>query len=189
MKTKPTINQLQHPQDVIDTHLRAALKPHARALLDAAAKDKQLEAEMDAAHPERVKEECERLFEQACVGDREADGVLRAAGGTQGYIEQHTRFFDLCRGKCRAGAKADAPLWQKASAAAVAALDAALVVVRDQWQHAQEALGEEPVRPSTWEDRIAAMRRAIEQTHFNAEQLQHGTNWQIHSLGLRRVLE
>jgi len=182
------VTDLQHPQDVIDNHLRGALKPHARALIEAAARDKQLETEMDRTHPDLVKKECEALFERACTGDKEADGVLIAAGGTQGYIEQRTRFFDLARGKCRANAKADAPLWTKASTAALAALDTALVEIREQWSTALERLGEDP-RPTCWEDKIESMKRAVEKTPFNAEQLQHGTHWQVESLGLRRVLE
>lgn len=179
---------LQHPQSIIDTHLRTALKQHARALLDAAAKDKQLEFEMDAAHPEGAKREAEQLFERACNGDGEADGILRSAGGTAGYIEGKSRFFDLSRGKCRAGAKADAPLWGKVSAAAITALDNALGEIRAQWTSALEVLGEDP-RPSSWEDRVASMHRAISKAEFNARELTHGTHWQIESLGLRGVLE
>jgi len=181
-------DQLTHPQTIIDDHLRSALKPFAKQLLEAAAHDKQLEAEMDKAHPDGAKREAEQLFERACNGDREADGILVSAGGTAGFIESRSRFFDLARGKCRAAAKKDADIWDKAAPAAVAALDAALAVIVTQWNKALETLGEE-LRPSSWEIRIAQMRRAIGQTPFNARELMHGTHWQIESLGLRNVLQ
>jgi hypothetical protein len=179
---------LQHPQDVIDRHLRAALKPHARALFEAAARDKQLTDEMESCHPDLVKKECDALFERACNGDREADGILRAAGGTQRYVEDRCGFFDMARGKCRARAAADAPLWTKASTAALAALDAALVEIREQWSAALERLGEDP-HPTCWEVNIGYMKRAMEKTPFNAEKLLHGTHWQVESLNLRRMLQ
>lgn len=188
MKPTKQNDQLTHPQTIIDEHLASALKPYAKALLEAAVKDAALEAEMNETHPDVVKKQAEQLFEAACNGDKKADATLREADGTQGFIEAKTRFFDLTRGKCRAGAKADASIWDKAAPAACAALDAALVVIRQQWNKALETLGEE-MRPSAWEGRIAMMRRAIEQTPFNARELMHGTNWQIESLGLRRVLE
>lgn len=186
MKTKP--DQLTNPQTIIDEALRSALKPHAKALLEAAARDAALEAEMNETHPDVAKKQAEQLFEAACNGDKAADKTLRESDGTQGFIEAKTRFFDLTRGKCRAGAKADAALWDKAAPAAVAALDRALVVIREQWASALQTLGEE-MRPSSWEGRIAMMRRALEGTPFNARELQHGTNWQIESLGLRKVLQ
>jgi len=186
MKTKP--DQLTNPQTIIDEALRSALKPHAKALLEAAARDAALEAEMNETHPDKVKKDAQELFEAACAGDKAADKALREADGVQGYIDSRTRFFDLTRGKCRAGAKADAALWDKAAPAALAALDRALVVIREQWAATLETLGEE-MRPSSWEGRIAMMRRALEKTPFHARELQHGTNWQIESNGLRKVLQ
>jgi len=181
-------DQLTHPQTIIDEHLRSALKPYAKQLLEAAAKDKQLEAEMTKAHPETAKKECEALFERACNGDKEADGILQSAGGTTGFIEGRSRFFDLARGKCRANAKADAPLWEKVAPAADAALENALGEIRDQWAKVQELHGEE-ARPSRYEHTIERMRYAIGKTPFNARELMDGTNWQIESLGLRNVLQ
>lgn len=186
MKTKP--DQLIHPQTIIDTRLREALKPHARALLEAAERDQKLEAEMMREHPDAAKKEAERLFELACAGDVEADGILRAAGGTQGFIESKSRFFDLARGKCRANAKADEKLWSNAAPRADAALETALGEIRTQWASVQELHGEDP-RPSSWEAKIEAMRRAINKAPFNAAELMHGTNWQIESLGLRSALQ
>jgi hypothetical protein len=181
-------DQLIHPQAIIDEHLRSALKPYAKPLLEAAACDKALEAEMDKAHPEGAKREAEQLFERACNGDREADGILVSAGGTAGFIENRSRFFDLARGKCRAKAKADAALWEKVALAADTALDTALGEVREQWAKVQILHGEEP-RPSCYEDKIGRMRLAIGKSPFNARELMHGTNWQIESLGLRGALQ
>jgi len=188
MKTANKPDQLTHPQTIIDEHLRSALKPHAKQLLEAAARDKALEAEMDKAHPDGAKREAEQLFERACNGDRESDGILVSAGGTAGFIESRSRFFDLARGKFRTTAKNDAALWDKAAPAALGALDAALAVIVGQWKTTLETLGEEP-RPTSWETRIAQMRRAVEKTPFNARELMHGTNWQIESNGLRSVLQ
>lgn len=185
MKTKP--DQLTNPQTIIDEALRSALKPHAKALLEAAALDAALEAETDASHPDKVKREAQELFERACNGDKTADKTLREANGTAGYIEAKTRFFDLTRGKREPAAKADAAIWAKAGPAAVAALDSALAAIRDQWRKTLEALGEEIV-PSSWETKVGYMRRALEKVEFNARELRHGSHWQIESLGLRNVL-
>jgi hypothetical protein len=181
-------DQLNHPQAIIDEHLRSALKPYAKQLLEAATRDKALEAEMDKAHPETAKKECEALFDRACNGDKEADGILQSAGGTQGFVEGRSRFFDLARGKCRANAKADADLWEKVAPAADAALETALGEIREQWTKVQEMHGEE-VRPSSYEQAIERMRYNFGKTPFNARELTHGTSWQIESLGLRNVLQ
>ena len=180
--------QLTNPQEIIDARLREALKPYSKQLLEAAAKDAALEAEMNASHPDGAKKQAQQLFEAACNNDKKADETLREAGGTAGFIEAKTRFFDLARGKCNAGAKADADIWAKAGPAAVAALDAALALIRQQWETTLQALGEEVV-PSSWEVKVGYLRRALEKVEFNARELRHGTAWQIESLGLRKVLQ
>jgi regulator of protease activity HflC (stomatin/prohibitin superfamily) len=180
--------QLTNPQEIIDARLREALKPYSKQLLEAAAKDASLEAETDASHPDKVKREAQQLFEAACNGDKTADKTLREASGTAGYIEAKTRFFDLTRGKREAAAKADAAIWAKAGPAAVAALDAALALIRQQWTATLQTLGEEVV-PSSWETKVGYLRRALEKVEFNARELRHGTAWQVESLGLRKVLQ
>lgn len=186
MKTKP--DNLTHPQQIIDEHLRSALKPYSKQLIEAAARDAALEAEADNTHPDKVKREAQELFELACNGDKRADSTLREAGGTAGYVESRTRFFDLSKGKREAAAKSDAAIWAKAGPATVAALDTALAVVREQWSATLQTLGEELV-PSSWETKVGYMRRGLEKVEFNARELRHGTNWQVESLGLRNVLQ
>lgn len=189
MKTKSKDHQqITHPQTIIDQMMRDAIKPFAAELREAADRDRKLEADMDAAHPEAAKVRAAELLEAACAGDKAADAEIVAAGGTGGFVESRVRFFDLCRGKRNAAAKADAPLWEKVTAALLPALDAALEAIRSQWDRVLELHGEEP-RPSSWEPRIASTRKAIAGAPFNARELTHGTNWQLQSLGLAALID
>jgi hypothetical protein len=190
MKTKPPTKPLNlaKPADIVDDALREALRPFAGELRQAASIDAELEAEMNRTHPTAVKKECDELFERACNGDKEADGILRAAGGTEAYVKARTAMFDLVRGKREAKCKADAPLWQKVSDAAVAALDRSLVAIEAQWSELIELHGEVPV-PSSWRERIAQMQRAISRAPFAAAELNHGTAWQLTSLNLSGAIK
>lgn len=92
---------LTNPKDILNRHLREAVKPHAAALRQAAAIDRELEKEMLATHPDTAKKEANELLERASTGDTKAEGVLRSAGGTEAYVKAKCAMFDLARAKPR----------------------------------------------------------------------------------------
>jgi len=184
---KPTTVALSHPQDIINRHLRAAVKPFAADLRQAAAIDRSFEAEMVLTHPDRAKKEANELLERAANGDTKAEGILRSAGGTEAFIKAKTAMFDLARAKFEGGCKASAPLWTKVSASVIAAINAANTEIQTQWRQACEHLGE-PCDLSTWDATCRNMKTGIERAPYAAEKLRHGAAWQIESLGLSEAI-
>jgi hypothetical protein len=106
-----------NPKEILNRHLREAVKPHAAALRQAAALDRELEKEMNATHPDAAKKEANELLERASTGDKKAEEILRSAGGTEAFVKSKCAMFDLARAKHEGAAKASAPLWAKVSAA------------------------------------------------------------------------
>ena len=51
-----------NPKEILNRHLREAVKPHAAALRQAAALDRELEKEMNATHPDAAKKEANELL-------------------------------------------------------------------------------------------------------------------------------
>lgn len=176
-----------NPKEILNRHLREAVKPHAAALRQAAALDRELEKEMNATHPDAAKKEANELLERASTGDTKAEGVLRSAGGTEAFVKSKTAMFDLARAKHEGAAKASAPLWAKVSAAVLLSIDAANREINQQWQHICEQLGE-PCSPSEWDTYCRNIRSGIERAPFAAENLRHGAAWQIESLGLTEAV-
>lgn len=178
---------LTNPKDILNRHLREAVKPHAAALRQAAAIDRELEKEMLATHPDTAKKEANELLERASTGDTKAEGVLRSAGGTEAYVKAKCAMFDLARAKHAGAARASVPLWTKVSAAVLISIDAAHREINQQWRHTCEQLGE-PCPPSAWDNYCRNLRNGIERAPFAAENLRHGTAWQIESLGLTEAV-
>jgi hypothetical protein len=178
---------LINPKEILNRHLREAVKPHAAALRQAAAIDRELEKEMNATHPDAAKRESNILLEAAASGDKKAEEILRAAGGTDAFIKNKCAMFDLARAKHEGAAKASAPLWTKVSAAVLLSIDAANREINQQWQHTCEQLGE-PCSPSLWETYCRNLKTGITRAPFAAENLRHGAAWQIESLGLTEAV-
>ena len=189
MKTRPTNNAvvLNHPKDILNRHLRDAVKPHASALRQAAALDRELEKEMLVTHPDDAKKQASALLEAASNGDKKAEETLRAAGGTEAFIKAKSAMFDLARAKHEGAAKATAPLWTKVSAAVIAAIESANREIQEQWNQACEHLGE-PSGLSSWDTHCRNLKTGITRAPFAAENLKHGAAWQIESLGLAEVI-
>jgi hypothetical protein len=189
MKTRPTNNAvvLNHPKDILNRHLRDAVKPHAAALRQAAALDRELEKEMLATHPDDAKKQANVLLEAASNGDKKAEETLRAAGGTEAFIKAKSAMFDLARAKHEGAAKATVPLWEKVSAAVIAAIESANREIQEQWNQACEHLGE-PSGLSSWDVFCRNLKTGITRAPFAAENLKHGAAWQIESLGLAEVI-
>jgi hypothetical protein len=189
MKTRPANNAvvLLHPQDILNRHLRQALKPFAAALRQAAALDLQLAGEMTALHPDLAKKEANILLEAAANGDKKAEATLREAGGTEAYIKNKCGLFDLARAKFEGAAKASAPLWTKVSAAVIAAYEAAEREIREQLQRTSEQIGE-PTPTTSWEIPIGHYKYGISRAAYAAENMRHGAAWQIEALGLSEAI-
>ena len=194
MKTKTSATaasaslELTHPQQIIDKHLRPAIAPFKAELLEAAARDRELSAEMERKHPELAKKEALQLLEKAGAGDLEADKILTEAGGTEAYVKNRTALFDLARAKHEAACIASAPLWQRVSESILAAIQAADLEIQGQWAKVCEFLGE-PCDLSRWNQYCRNIRSGIERTPFAAEKMRHGADWQLESLGLRQLLD
>jgi hypothetical protein len=194
MKTKTSATaasatlELTHPQQIIDRHLRPAIAPFKAELLEAAARDRELSAELERKHPETAKREALELLEKAGAGDTEADKILTEAGGTEAYVKSRAALFDLTRAKHEAACISSAPLWQKVSDAILAAIEAADREIQGQWSKVCDFLGE-PCDLSRWNSYCRNIRNGIERAPFAAEKLRHGTDWQIESLGLRPLLD
>jgi len=194
MKNKPDTTAkasdpltITKPQDILAAHLAPAIKPFAAELLAAAAIDREAEAEMNGCHPEAVKKEVAELFEQAAAGDKAAEAKLREAGGREAFVAKRTAFFDLARAKHHAAALATAPLWQKVSEAILGAIEAADVAIQKQFDSVMAALGE-PSGLSNWNAHCRNLKNGISRAPFAAEQLRHGADWQIRSLGLAELV-
>jgi hypothetical protein len=189
MKTRPTNNAvvLTHPKDILTKHLREAVKPHAAALRQAAAIDRELEKEMLATHPDDAKKQANVLLEAASNGDKKAEETLRAAGGTEAFIKAKSAMFDLARAKHEGAAKATVPLWEKVSAAVIAAIDAANREIAEQWTRACDHLGEPPSL-SSWDTHCRNLKNGISRAAYAAENMRHGAAWQIESLGLSEAI-
>jgi hypothetical protein len=193
MKNKPDTAKaseplaITKPQDIIAAHIAPAIKPFAAELLAAAAIDREAEAEMNASHPHGVKKQADKLFEAAAGGDKAAEKELREAGGREAYINTRTAFFDLARAKHDAACKASAPLWQKVSDSVLAAIDAADSAIQKQFDSVMAALGE-PSGLSNWNAHCRNLRNGIRSAPNNAENLRHGADWQIRSLGLAEIV-
>lgn len=189
MKTRPANNAvvLAHPKDILNRHLREAVKPHAAALRQAAAIDRELEKEMLACHPDDAKREADKLLEAAAKGDKRAEQTLRDAGGNEAFIKAKSAMFDLARAKHHGAAKATAPLWEKVSAAVVAAIDTANREIAEQWQRTCEHLGE-PGGLSSWDSHCRNLKTGISRAAYAAENMRHGAAWQIESLGLSEAI-
>ena len=187
MKPTNKTTDIVHPEQILARHLREAVKPHAAALRQAAATDKELEREMDATNPISIKKQGDELLERACAGDSKAEATLREAGGVEGLVKAKSALFDLAKGKHHAAAKATAPLWQKVSDAALAALDRAVAEIEAQWNRVLELHGE-AITPTSWTAKIDNMKRAMSRAPFAAENLRHGAAWQISQLGLSEVI-
>jgi hypothetical protein len=189
MKTRPTNNAvvLNHPKDILNRHLRDAVKPHAAALRQAAALDRELGKEMEATHPDDAKREADQLLERAANGDKKAEETLRAAGGTEAYIKAKSAMFDLARAKHEGAAKATVPLWEKASAAVLAAYEAAEREIQEQLQRTSEQIGE-PAPATSWENTIRHLKYGISRAAYAAENMRHGAAWQIEALGLSEAI-
>jgi hypothetical protein len=189
MKTRPANNAvvLNHPQDILNRHLRQALKPHAAALRQAAALDLELAGEMTALHPDVAKKEANILLEAAANGDKRAEATLREAGGTDAYVRNKCGLFDLARAKFEGAAKASAPLWTKVSAAVITAIESANREIQEQWNQACDHLGEPPGL-STWDTFCRNLKTGITRAPFAAENLRHGAAWQIEALGLSEAI-
>jgi hypothetical protein len=185
--TKPTTLALAHPKDILNRHLRDAVKPHAAALRQAAALDRELEKEMLATHPDDAKKQANALLEAAANGDKKAEATLREAGGTESFVKNRSALFDLARAKHEGAAKASAPLWQKVSDAVLAAIESANREIQEQWQQACDHLGE-PSGLSSWDNTLRNLKNGISRAPFAAENLRHGAAWQIESLGLAEVI-
>jgi len=189
MKTRPTDNAvvLTHPKDILNRHLRDAVKPHAAALRQAATLDRELEKEMLACHPDDAKKQANALLEAAAKGDKKAEETLRAAGGTEAFVKSKCAMFDLAKAKHHGAAQATAPLWEKVSAAVVAAIESANGEIQGQWQQACDHLGE-PSNLSSWDATCRNLKTGISRAAYAAENLRHGAAWQIESLGLVEVI-
>jgi hypothetical protein len=185
--TRPTTTSLAHPKDILNHHLRAAVKPFAADLRKAATLDRELEKEMLATHPDDAKKQAAALLEAAASGDKKAEETLRAAGGTEAFIKAKSAMFDLARAKHEGAAKATAPLWEKVSAAVVAAIDAANREIAEQWARICEQLGE-PSALSSWDAYCRNLKNGIGRAAYAAENMRHGAAWQIESLGLSEAI-
>lgn len=184
MKPASTIS---HPKDILNRHLREAIKPYAADLRKAAALDRELEKEMLACHPDDAKKQANALLEAAAKGDKKAEETLRAAGGTEAFVKSKCAMFDLAKAKHHGAAQASAPLWTKVSAAVLLCIEAANREINQQWQQACEQLGE-PCAPSEWDNYCRNLRNGIMRAAYAAENLRHGTAWQIESLGLTEAV-
>jgi hypothetical protein len=185
--TKPTTVALNHPREILNRQLRDAVKPHASALRQAAALDRELEKEMLATHPDDAKKQANALLEAAATGDKRAEETLRSAGGTEAFVRAKCAMFDLARAKHQGAAKASAPLWTKVSTAVIAAIESANREIQEQWNQACEHLGE-PSGLSSWDAHCRNLKNGITRAPFAAENLRHGAAWQIESLGLAEVI-
>ena len=190
MKTKPDTTAkaseslaITKPQDILAAHLKPALAPFAAELLEAARIDREAAGVMDTMHPDKVKAAAEDLFYRAARGEEAAEKELREAGGKAEYIAKRTAFFDLARAKHEAACKESAPLWQKVSEAIVAGIDAAAAEIQKQLDTVAAALGE-PAGLSNWDAYCRNLKSGITRAPFAAEKLNHGTDWQLRSLGL-----
>jgi hypothetical protein len=178
---------LVHPQDILNRHLRQALKPYAAALRQAAALDRELGKEMEATHPDLAKKEANILLEAAANGDKKAEATLREAGGTEAYIKNKCGLFELARAKHTGAAGATVPLWEKASAAVLAAYEAAEREIQDQLQRTSEQIGE-PAPTTSWENTLTHYKYGISRAAYAAKNMRHGAAWQIEALGLSEAI-
>jgi hypothetical protein len=178
---------LVHPQDILNNHLRRALRPYAGALRQAATLDRELGKEMEATHPDLAKKEANILLEAAANGDKKAEATLREAGGTEAYIQNKCAMFELARAKHHGAAGATVPLWTKASAAVLAAYEAAEREIQEQLQRTSEQIGE-PTPTTSWEIPIGHYKYGISRAAYAAENMKHGAAWQIEALGLLEAI-
>jgi len=194
MKNKPDTTAkasdpltITKPQDILAAHLAPAIKPFADELLAAAAIDREAEAEMNGCHPEDAKKQANALLEAAAKGDKKAEQTLRDAGGTEAFIKARSAMFDLAKAKHHAACQASAPLWQKVSDAILAAIDAACADIQKQFEAVAAALGE-PAGLSNWDAYCRNLKSGIMSAPNKAENLRHGTDWLIRSLGLAELV-
>jgi hypothetical protein len=188
MKNQPTNTiVLAKPMDILNRHLHEAMKPHAAALREAAAIDRELSAEMEKTHPDLAKREANQLLESAANGDAKAEAILREAGGTAAFIANRCALFDLARSKHEAACKRTVPLWQKVSASVLLSFDAAHREIQAQWKNACEFLGE-PCGDTAWDRYCHNLRHGIERTPHAAENMRFGADWQLTTLGLKEAV-
>jgi hypothetical protein len=189
MKTKtnptaPAMPAITHPTAIIERHLKPALAPFAADLLEAARKDREAEAAMEAMHPETAKKEAEALFERAAQGDKAADKKLLDAGGKEKFIKDRTAHFDLARAKREHAAVSAAPIWVKVANAGLPALEAAKTEIQSQYAEVMLSLGEGKGGLSNWNTTIDSMKNALAECPRRAGEVKHGTDWLLRSYGL-----
>lgn len=185
--TAPAMPEVVHPNAIIERHLKPVFAPYRDELIEAARKDREAEAEMIATHPDTAKKNAQKLFEAAAEGDKAAEKELSEAGGKAEYIAKHSVNFDLARAKKEFAACAVAPTWEKIAAAALPALDKALVEIQDQFNEVMAAIGEGN-GVSRWDAHIGSMKQNIAGFPRRAEVLKQGADWTIRSNGLAQLV-
>lgn len=176
------------PQQIINRHLRPAIKPFKAELLAAAELDRKLSETMEKEHPNAVKKAAEELFQKATGGDAKAEAAIRAEGGMDEWKRKRMAFFDLSRAKHQAACIASAPLWERVSVALLAAIEDAEREIQGQWAKVCDFLGE-PCDLTRWNAYCRNIRNGIERAPFAARKLSHGSDWQLEAHGLRELLD
>jgi hypothetical protein len=187
--TKASTLTITPPQQIIDRHLRPAIRPYAAQLRKAAALDRTLTLEMEKCHPVSAKAEAERLLEAAVAGDAKADKILREAGGTEAFVKNKSALFDLAVGKHEGACHASAPLWAQVSAALETAIDLASFDIQQQFESVMLTLEELPGGQSLWEARCRGLRTGLARCERAAREMRFGAHWQLTQLGLDKLIE
>jgi hypothetical protein len=143
--------KITSPSDILAEAISAAIKPHKAALAAAVARDLELDAKANAAHPDRMKAQGLSLIDRA---DDEAFAELEKHGGLDGYIQAKSGMYQIYEGAAKAHAMACMPLFEALARDLIPAIQEAGKVIQKQFAETMTALGELSPGLSEWDANI-----------------------------------
>jgi hypothetical protein len=176
------------PSDILHQAIAAAIKPHVKALAEAAARDIELDAKANAVHPDRIKAQGLTLIDRANAGDDKALAELEKHGGLDGYIQAKAGMFPIYEGACRAHAMAAVPLFEALARDLIPAMQEAGKNIQKQFTEVMGALGELSPGLSEWDASIRNRSNSIKGAIKRAE-IGLGPAFLLSQLGLAEFLK
>lgn len=159
---KPTNITVTPATEILAAAINKAIAPMREELRKAAEQDDYLEAEALKYHPNKAKEEWQKLFDSALEGDEKAAAVITQHGGAENYVANVSAPYHLRDGMRKRHAEGCAGLLMRMTEALIPAVREAGAQIQRQFEDVTERMGELPGGVSQWDTRVRSMVGAFE---------------------------